>query len=188
MTARGSSLEALVAASAKNLDAWGLSLRQTSPRFVGRVLPGGQAVGRLMGHGGLDFAGDWWGRAVTFDCKSCRLKTRFPLDNLKDHQVEIVRTTHERGGIAFFLVEFAALDTPRYLALTWTVLRPVWEHRLTERSIPIDTMLARCEEFRFKGRRLDLLDGLTRLDAAEPPPGERTLLSPHTRTSRKDSR
>lgn len=185
MSARGSSLEALVAHSAKGLDAWGLCLRQTSPRFVGRVLPGGQAVGRLMGHGGLDFAGDWWGRAVTFDAKSSKLKTRLPFDNLKEHQVEIVRGAHERGGIAFFLVELAALERPRYLALTWSVLRPWWDRRLVDKSIPVPVLLERCPEFHLKGKRLDLLDGLRRLDEAEPAPADRLILSPHRR---KESR
>lgn len=149
-----------MAASVKNLEPWGLSIRQTSPRFVGKVLAGGQAIGRLVGHGGLDFVGDYRGRHVAFDAKSCRLKTSFPLKNLKDHQVEQVAEAHGRGALSFFLVEFLDLPGgPRYFALTWPLLEPYWVGRLRVASIPLGYFVERCYEFRLHGALLDIVKG-----------------------------
>ena len=161
MSGRGGHLEQLVAASVKHLEPWGLSIRQTSPRFVGKVLAGGQAIGRLVGHGHLDFVGDYKGRHVAFDAKSCRLKTSFPLKNLKPHQVEQVAEAHSRGALSFFLVEFLDLPGgPRYFALTWPVLEPYWVGRLRVASVPLEVFTRECYEFRLAGSLLDVARGL----------------------------
>lgn len=167
---RGSRLEKLVWASVAHLAPLGLALHQTTPPFKPlKFLPNGQVQGYFISHGQLDFYGDYHGRFVTFDAKSCQLRTRFPLDSLHEHQVEIVRKAHERRAIAFFLVEMVAVaDGPRYFALTWDVLGPFWRaHQLAPirgkrgkksagASIPYPILATRCIEIRPVGALLDV--------------------------------
>lgn len=163
----GNTLEALVRKSAKAQLSQGLRLAQTSPRSV--VLKrhaAGQAHVQQMPTGELDFVGDYKGRAVSFDAKSTATKTTFPLRNIKRHQATIVRHAHERGALAFFLVEFTACaGAPRYYALTWDVLAPFWSsfslYQAT--SIPLAVFEKRCVEVVRKGATLDLVGAVQQL-------------------------
>jgi recombination protein U len=150
----GAALEALIRKRLKEYKDEGLALEQNSPRFAGTVGPRGQAKGRLVSKGGLDFSGHFWGRAVTFDAKSTGGKS-FPLNerNVKPHQVRRLREAHEMGAIAFFLVEFSELpEGPRYFVLDWPVLAPYWEAIDRARyvggkapaSIPLDVFKQSC--------------------------------------------
>lgn len=164
--ARGSALEALVRKSAKALEREGLRLAQTSPRSVVMKRHGsGLAEVRQMPTGDLDFVGDLRGRLVSFDAKSTQQKTRFPLSNIKRHQQVIVRKAHERGALAFFLVEFSTLaGGPRYFALTWPVLRRFWPAGGDpEPSIPLAVFEAECLEVKRAGAVLDLVGAVRQL-------------------------
>lgn len=55
----------------------------------------------------VDYLGLYHGIPVAFDAKSTLDKTSLPLGNLKEHQVEFLRTWEAVGGIGFWLVEFA---------------------------------------------------------------------------------
>ncbi|MGG3737215.1 Holliday junction resolvase RecU [Aeribacillus pallidus] len=57
--------------------------------------------------GMVDFIGVSHGRMIAFDAKSTRERTRFPLDNIHDHQMRFLRSWLDQGAITFFLVEFA---------------------------------------------------------------------------------
>lgn len=163
----GGALEALVR---KRLPAYkeeGLALEQNSPRFAGKVGPRGQARGRLVSKGGLDFSGWYWGRAVTFDTKSTGGKS-FPLNerNVKPHQARRLKEAHEMGAIAFFLVEFTeAAGEPLYFVLTWPVLKPWWEAVDRARyvggkapaSIPLEVFDQGCQKVVRDRRGLDLV-------------------------------
>jgi penicillin-binding protein-related factor A (putative recombinase) len=176
----GAALEALVRKRADAYKAEGLDLEQGSPRFAGTVDGQGRARGRLVAKGGLDFSGDFWGRRVTFDAKSTKGKS-FPIDpkrTVKPHQARRLREAHERGAIAFLLVEFSELpDGPRYFALTWPVLAPYWEQADQARylggkaapSIPLATFEASCARVVRTGAALDLVAVVTYL--AEQYPG-----------------
>lgn len=163
----GAGLEELIRKSvAKQADA-GLWLLQTGPRFVGKVQADGQAAGRLIGRGGLDFIGYYGARFVTFDAKSCANKTSFPLANIEHHQAVIVRKAHEAGALAFFLLEFSKLG-PCYYALTWPTLRPFWEAKRkadycggdAPASIPVKLLEAECLPIRRGRGGLDLVAAL----------------------------
>lgn len=177
----GAALEALVRRRAEDYRAEGLDLEQNSPRFAGRVGPGGQARGRLVAKGGLDFNGDFWGRRVTFDCKSTTGKS-FPVDpkrTLKPHQARRLKEAHERGAIAFLLVEFTEAEAfPLYFALTWPVLKPYWEPvdraryiggKTATTSIPLATFEASCAVVKRGRSGLDLIPTIVYL--AEQHPG-----------------
>lgn len=162
----GKSLEALVRHSAKRQAILGLNLKQTSPRFVGSVGSDGQAQGRVVGKGSLDFVGDFLGRAVELDAKSTKIKSSLKLSLLKRHQVNIVKHAFKRGAIAFFLVEFSALDgPPRYFALTWPVLQAYWDKADFggTQSIPFAVIEKACVEVSRKGKTLDLVGAIQRL-------------------------
>lgn len=170
---RGSALEAIVRRSADKAKDAGLWLVQTGPRFAGKVTgPAGEAQGRLVAAGALDFIGDLHGRAVTFDAKSCAIKTAFPLKDIRPHQAVIVKRAHRRGAVSFFLVEFSALaGGPRYFALTWPVLEPYWRpfyHSGSadgSSSIPLRVFEAECLEVGCKGKTLDLAGAIEALAA-----------------------
>lgn len=176
----GAALEALIRRRLPDYKAEGLALEQNSPRFAGKVGPRGQAKGRLVSKGGLDFSGHLWGRAVTFDCKSTMGKS-FPLNerNVKPHQARRLREAHEMGAIAFFLVEFSELaDGPRYFALTWPVLAPYWEAIDRARyvggkapaSIPLEVFKLSCSEVSKGKGGLGLVEAIAGL-AGAPAPG-----------------
>jgi recombination protein U len=56
----------------------------------------------------LDYSGVYKGRAIYFDAKQTREKTRFPLDNIHEHQVEHLRACGRQGAVTFLIVDFAA--------------------------------------------------------------------------------
>lgn len=170
---RGSAFETMARKSADKARDEGLWLAHTSPRFVGSVGPAGEASGRLVALGALDFIGDYRGQAVTFDCKSTETRTSFALRLIKPHQALIVRNAHARGAIAFFLLELdAKAKGPAYFALTWPVLEPYWRawhypNPLSDdeppASIPRAVLEAHCPRVTRKGSTLDLCAAISGL-------------------------
>lgn len=60
---------------------------------------------------GVDYMGIIKGGfPVVFDAKDTRLKTRFPLDNVHEHQLAFLREKADLGAIAFLLVRLAPLE------------------------------------------------------------------------------
>jgi recombination protein U len=55
------------------------------------------------------------GRAIVFDAKECKLKTRFPLKNIKPSQMDHMKETIDHGGIAFLVVWFTEINEMYYL-------------------------------------------------------------------------
>lgn len=169
----GAKLEELVRKSLKRQEAAGLWLLQTGPRFIGGVVgPGGEARGRVVARGGLDFHGDYKGLSLAFDAKSCANKTAFPLAQVEHHQAFIVRRAQERGAIAFFLLELTALG--EYYALTWDVLGPYWKAKRAAEygggearaSIPFAEIQARCLRVERGRGGLDLVGCIEALAAS----------------------
>lgn len=157
----GAELQTLIRASVKDVE--GLYIEETSPRSIVLKAYGmGKFVVRFGGKGTLDFVGDFRGRALYFDAKSTKVKTRFNLENIEGHQAKIIRKAHGRGCLAFLLVEFSTLEGgPRYFAMTWDVLGPAWEAYQDVKqldapsSIPFKTIAANCLEVkRVKGSLL----------------------------------
>lgn len=152
--------EDLVKASAKTQRAAGLDLKKTAPNV--------NAFGYVQGGGQLDFEGDLRGRAVKFDAKSCA-GTSFPVANIQEHQRERVRKAHERGAIAFFLVEMR--DTPggpRYFALSWPAMQPYLAPDAPRKSVTLAGFEARCVEVRRVGAELDLVEAIQAVAGRTP--------------------
>lgn len=54
----------------------------------------------------VDFVGISKGTGIAFDSKYTKEKTRFPLSNIKKHQVDYLKGFENQGGVAFFIVHF----------------------------------------------------------------------------------
>ncbi len=57
-----------------------------------------------------DYNGVFLARYFDFEAKSTKLKTSFPLNNIYKHQINHLKNVALHGGIAFFIVEFTALN------------------------------------------------------------------------------
>lgn len=55
----------------------------------------------------VDYDGCYQGRAIYFEAKSTREKTRFNLSNISNHQIEHLEKAEANGAICFLLIEFA---------------------------------------------------------------------------------
>lgn len=56
--------------------------------------------------GTVDFVGVSHGRAIAFDTKNTKERTRFPLSNIEQHQVDYLNQYEEQGGIGFLIIAF----------------------------------------------------------------------------------
>ncbi|MDR3046963.1 MAG: Holliday junction resolvase RecU [Bacteroidales bacterium] len=86
---------------------------------------------------GLDFAGVvQGGRHIAFDCKTTRNSTSFPLGNVKEHQIEQIRTIHLMGGLSFLLVYWEKID--KMFVVPAQMVLCFWDNALTggKKSIP----------------------------------------------------
>ncbi|MGM7635658.1 Holliday junction resolvase RecU [Bacillus sp. Hm123] len=106
----------------------------------------------------VDYYGITHGRALAFDAKSTRETTRFPLDNVHEHQVKYLNSFQDQGGLSFFIVEFAKLNKTYFMPLDffktyWTAAR-----NGGRKSIPITDIDLYCERIRSeRGVALDYL-------------------------------
>lgn len=55
-----------------------------------------------------DYNGVYKGYYLDFEAKSTKIKTSFPFSNITPHQIKHLSSVLQHGGIAFFLIEFAA--------------------------------------------------------------------------------
>ncbi|MFB7157322.1 Holliday junction resolvase RecU [Lysinibacillus sp. NPDC056232] len=72
----------------------------------------------------VDFAGVYEGRSITFDAKEIS-NASFPLDNLSNHQYELLESWHKNNAFSFLLVSFRKYNKT-YL-LPFEVLQMSWE-------------------------------------------------------------
>ena len=57
-----------------------------------------------------DYNGVYKSRYIDFEAKNTKNKTSFPLNNITKHQIEHLKRVIKHGGIAFFIINFEALD------------------------------------------------------------------------------
>ena len=87
------------------------------------------------------------GRLIVFDAKECKLKTRFPLKNIKPEQMDHMQETVEHGGIAFLIVHFTELNETYFLP--YSFVKPYWDAAEKEEgpsSIPLDEIREKCPQ------------------------------------------
>jgi recombination protein U len=164
----GRDLEKLIVASVK---AQGLAIDQTSPRSVatGKRDSSGRMITVTIECGQLDFVGNVRGRYVTFDAKSCKVQSSFPLRDIRKHQAVICRNRHLEGACAFFLIELTQPAPSVCYAMPWPVLEPFWREYMAfgqPASIPRAAIERYCLPVPRVGKHLDLVGILDRLMGA----------------------
>lgn len=113
----------------------------------------------------VDFIGICNGHSIAFDAKETIETTKFPLSNIKDHQVEFLEAWYRHKGKAFMIINFKKLD--KVYRLDITTLSWYWKQYKENKgkrgfgSIPLSEFEANCKEIVSKnGILLDYLDGL----------------------------
>lgn len=99
----------------------------------------------------VDYVGIYNGRTIVFDAKETRLKN-FPFDSLQDHQYELLKSWHEKGAVAFLVVDFTKLHEEIYL-LPFKILQEYWEACQAggRKSIPHSAFVERCDLIKSEG-------------------------------------
>jgi recombination protein U len=85
------------------------------------------------------------GRSIVFDAKECKLKTRFPLKNIKPEQMDHLTETIKHGGIGFLIIDFTELNEMYYVP--YEFILPYWDDAEDEnnpQSIPIADIREKC--------------------------------------------
>lgn len=93
----------------------------------------------------VDYVGVWNGKTVVFDAKETSVKTSFPLDNISEHQYELLKSWDQKGAHAFLLISFTKLDEIYLLA--FKTLEKYWEdaRKGGRKSIPHPFFFMNCD-------------------------------------------
>lgn len=93
----------------------------------------------------VDFIGVSHGRAIAFEAKSTNIKTNFPLKNIREHQIQYLKTHRNQGGISFFIIEFTKQQ--EYYFVPIEKIYPWWKNSLTggRKSIPYEWFPTHCD-------------------------------------------
>ena len=121
---------------------------------LGKIKEGWFEKGELV-----DYLGAYDGKAVAFDAKSTRVP-RLPLENIEEHQYNLLKNYHKQGGFSFLIVEFP-LKHEIYL-LNFKDLQYWWEQKENGRkSIPYSFFQDNCKQVKSgQGIALDYLTAL----------------------------
>lgn len=106
----------------------------------------------------VDFVGISHGRCIAFDTKSTKERTRFPLKNIHEHQVDFLRSWQDQGGISFLIIEFSALGEVYYMPLNTLLANWLRSRGDGPKSIPVEDIRFSCERIMpGRGVALDYL-------------------------------
>lgn len=88
----------------------------------------------------VDYFGIFDGRAIVFEAKQTKETTRFPFDNLHEHQVAYLRQAEKLGAVSFVLIEFSRLEEVYLVNASYIV--EMWDaaERGGRKSISIDNI------------------------------------------------
>jgi recombination protein U len=113
----------------------------------------------------LDYVGVFKGIPVAFDAKETEETDKFPLKNVKEHQVKFMHQWVQNGGQAFLLVNFKNLN--RVYRLDHTTLMWYWEQYTINKgkrgfgSIPLNEFEQNCKLIKSgNGIALHYLEGI----------------------------
>lgn len=82
-----------------------------------------------------DYNGVYKGKYLDFEAKNTKSKTSFPLSNIEKHQIEHLKNVILHGGIAFFIIQFQALNEVYLLDASFVI--HFWE-KGERKSIPYE--------------------------------------------------
>lgn len=96
----------------------------------------------------VDYLGIHDGRAIVFDAKETSSRTSFPLNNISEHQYELLKSWHQKGACSFLLVSFSKLDEV-YL-LPFERLQDAWTSAKEggRKSIAHEEFAMHCDQVR----------------------------------------
>lgn len=118
---RGAFLERVIdMANNKYRNAGVADIRKIPTPFKPLNTKGGKVTGHFEKPTWVDYSGIYNGRAIIFDAKQTA-STNFPLDNLSDHQYELLKSWSEKGARAFLIVYFSKYY--KYFILPFATLR-----------------------------------------------------------------
>lgn len=83
--------------------------KKPTPMQILYPLNKGQYVSCFGKKSSVDYSGVCHRVSIYFEAKTCKHRTRFPLDNIKEHQINTLSIVRQHGALAFFLIEFSAL-------------------------------------------------------------------------------
>lgn len=113
----------------------------------------------------LDFIGVANGKAIAFDAKETKEKNKFPLSNIREHQIKYMRDWFNSGGITFLVINFKELG--KTYRIDWCYLSGYWEGYQANKgkrgygNIPIEFFQTNCLQIKSKdGILLDYLKGI----------------------------
>lgn len=92
----------------------------------------------------VDYVGVHNGKTIVFDAKETSIRTSFPLDNISEHQFQLLLSWHEQGAWAFLLVQFTRRDEVYLLPVG--LLERYWEDARNggRKSIPYTEFTLHC--------------------------------------------
>ncbi|HEY4622896.1 MAG TPA: Holliday junction resolvase RecU [Solibacillus sp.] len=112
---RGAFLERVIdMANNKYRNAGVADIRKIPTPFKPLNTKGGKVTGHFEKPTWVDYSGIYNGDAIIFDAKQTAL-TNFPLDNLSDHQYNLLDSWSQKGAVAFLIVYFSKYDKYYYL-------------------------------------------------------------------------
>lgn len=111
----------------------------------------------------VDYVGVYAGRSIVFDAKETSLATSFPLKNISDHQYDLLQSWHQKGAVAFLIVQFTKKFEEFYI-LQFYDLEEWWEKAQEggRKSIPHQFFVDHCRPIKSGGGYV--LDYLRRVD------------------------
>lgn len=120
--------------------------------------------------GTVDFIGISHGRGIAFDAKNTKERTRFPLDNVEQHQVDYLLNHQDQGGISFFIIFFEKHNEAYFMPIDKFI--GWWEEQFKggRKSIPYDWFTLNVD--RIYSRNGVLLDYLTNCEPLQTVKGK----------------
>ena len=87
-----------------------------------------------------DYNGLYRGRYIDFEVKETKNKTRFPLANIHDHQIQHMERIVNQGGICFMIIRFSTFNET--FLIEAEKLLPYWFDQLKggKKSIPYEKL------------------------------------------------
>lgn len=130
---RGKDLERRVEIANEHYYRVGLGLIQFIETPMKQIVTGGQKTWVHAKKSTVDFFGTMkGGRSVAFDTKQTKLKTRFDLNNIGDHQMHFLQENKNMGGASFFLIEFTHFNKIFFVEIS--EIAPLYKDAQLERG------------------------------------------------------
>ncbi|WP_163969829.1 Holliday junction resolvase RecU [Oceanobacillus halotolerans] len=111
-----------------------------------------------------DYNGIYRNKYIDFEAKETNHKTRFPLANIHNHQIEHLDAIIQQGGIGFIIIRFTAHQETYFMKAKQ--LFRYWNDKLNggRKSIPYDAVKSECYEIPFHYyKRVDYISIIDKL-------------------------